>query len=303
MPISITNWDGGTIKVPGLYRGIPSDRYHSADITPTPALSSSMAKELTKSCPAKMWFNSSLNPQRIREDKPAFDLGTAIHAAVLEPHTYADKVAVVQADDWRTKAAREARDAARAEGKVPLLAHQDAEVQSIAAAIRSHKVASKGLSGPGEAELSGFWQDGVTGIWMKIRPDYLWYSGTFCLDLKSAATANPDEFARSAYKFGYHQQDAFYRDGIQAITGAAPKFWFIAAEKDEQALVTVCSWHDDAVEAGRILNRRAVETFARCLSTGEWPGYRNPETPDRDTAFVLRLPGYAEREVQSLIAA
>src|SRR3954454_20001620 len=85
------------------------------------ALSASGAWLLSEECSAKFLWRSPWNPLYQPEERTDFDIGVAAHLAVLEPERQAQGIVVIEAGDYRTNRAREARDAARAEGKVPLL--------------------------------------------------------------------------------------------------------------------------------------------------------------------------------------
>src|SRR5262249_52081148 len=84
------------------------------------ALSASGAWLLSEECAAKFLWRSPWNPLYVPEAKTDFDIGIAAHLAVLEPARQSDSVVLIEAGDYRTTKAREARDAVRAAGKVPL---------------------------------------------------------------------------------------------------------------------------------------------------------------------------------------
>jgi hypothetical protein len=297
------DYTGGPITEPGIYRGVPSAAYHG-QLTDTPSLSSSTARRLLVTCPLVWWHGSYLNPQRpIEEPTSAMELGSACHLAFLEPDQFAARVTVIDAADWRGKLAQAERDAARAAGRIPLLRGQLATIEAMRAAIAGHGVARGAFVG-GEAELTLVWRDKETGLWLKARPDYLGPNAAWLADLKTTANAEPMAFARHAYDLGYHAQAAWYLDGLRALTGAAPSaLWFVVVERDAPHAVTVAAFDEDAIEAGRVLNRRAVRLFAQCLERGEWSGYRHADTPDRDRAFVLELPAWARAQAANLLAA
>src|SRR5215212_507863 len=96
--------------------GMPAVEYHAMR-----ALSASGAWLLAEECAAKFLWRSPWNPLYLPEAKTEFDIGVAAHLAVLEPARQAESIVVIEAGDYRTMKARDARDAARAQGKVPLL--------------------------------------------------------------------------------------------------------------------------------------------------------------------------------------
>src|SRR3954449_13409820 len=117
--------------------GLPSTDYHAMR-----ALSASGAWLLAEECAAKFLWRSPWNPLYTPEAKTEFDIGVAAHLAVLEPARQAEAIVMIEAGDYRTTKARDARDTARAEGKVPLLPYQHDIVQAIAGSIHSHPIAA-----------------------------------------------------------------------------------------------------------------------------------------------------------------
>src|SRR5437762_6826395 len=126
--------------------GMPAIDYHAMR-----ALSASGAWLLAEECAAKFLWRSPWNPLYEPEAKTDFDIGVAAHLAVLEPERQARSIVLIEAGDYRTTKAREARDTARAAGKVPLLPYQFDIVRAIAGSIRAHPIASEAFAG-GEAE-------------------------------------------------------------------------------------------------------------------------------------------------------
>lgn len=281
----------------GVYDGYPEAVYHRH-----PALSASGAKKLLPpSCPALFkWERDNGQPPR-----RVFDFGHAAHAKVLG--VGAELVVVqkttkdgarVDADDFRTKSAQEHAEAIRAEGKVPLLAHEVAQVDAMAAELRRHPFASV-LFDPargGKPEQSLFWHDTTYGVDRRCRFDWLPATDGSRLiipDYKSAASAEPRAFARAAANLNYHMQDAFYRDAALALGIAEDVvFVFVAQEKTAPYLVTVCELDAEAVHAGRRRNDLALQVFAECSATGVWPGYS-------DDVELISLPAWATYDLRN----
>ena len=94
--------------------GLPAVEYHAMR-----ALSASAAWLLAEECAAKFLWRSPWNPLYVPEAKSEFDIGVAAHLAVLEPERQVESIVLIEAGDYRTTKARDARDAARAAGLVP----------------------------------------------------------------------------------------------------------------------------------------------------------------------------------------
>ncbi len=272
--------------------GLPAVEYHAMR-----ALSASGVWLLAEECPAKFLWRSPWNPLYLPEPKTEFDIGVAAHLAVLEPQRQADSIVLIECGDYRTMKAREMRDAARAQGKVPLLPYQLDIVSAIAGSIRAHPIVSAAFTG-GEAEVTLIWDDPGTGIPCKARPDYLPAHGGWLVDLKTAASANPRTWRDQAYRLGYHARAAWYLDGAATVLGKAPdEYWFVVVEKEPPYLVSVISFDEPALEWGRIANRKACALFARSAASNDWPGYREPGQ-NHDRAFRVGLPPWALYQLQ-----
>ncbi|GAP53846.1 exodeoxyribonuclease 8 [Arthrobacter sp. Hiyo6] len=97
------------------------------------------------------------------------------------------------------------------------------------------------------------------------------------MDLKTAASADPNEFGKTAHNFGYHQSAAHYIDGVKVATGEELPFHFVLVEKTAPYLVSVVQLDFEAVNIGQGLNDRAKRIYRECTETGNWPGYPSVE--------------------------
>ena len=261
---------------PGVYAGISNADYHR-----NPALGSTSLKTLATRTPAH-YQHDKTHPK----NSDAFTLGTAAHSLILEDDT--SGIEVVAADNWLTKAAKEAKAQALAEGKQPLLVKEMAQVVAMRDAVMSHPVARAAFTGH-KAEQSVFWEE--DGLMLKCRPD-AWKPGVL-IDLKTTRDANPNEFGKTAHEYGYHQSAAHYQDGVKAATGEELPFHFVLVEKTEPYLVSVVELDVEAVNLGRQLNDRAKRIYRECVETNTWPGYPSSE--------LISLPMWAIYQTEDLL--
>jgi hypothetical protein len=258
---------GEVITEPGVYYDLPAEVYHAQHDW----LSASGIKRLIPpSTPAH--FKAA---QGSEDHAPHFDIGKAVHRRILGA---GEEVVVIDAPDWRSKAAREARDAAYEQGKVPILAADDEVITGMATSLAGHPEACRLLS-DGKPEVSLFWVDPESGVKCRARldwlPDKVEGRRLIAPDLKTAASAAPSEFAKAAGRYGYYAQQRHYLDGIKACgLDANPAFLFVVIEKSPPYLPIVGQF---AERDDLILARRAVERarliFKECTETGVWPGY------------------------------
>lgn len=289
------------IDRPGVFDGVPLSAYHGR-ITPEPALSSSGARAIIDECPAYYRHFSEINPDRPVVTKKEFDIGNATHLLVLEPEQFHDRVIVVQHDDYQTKAAREARDEARAHGYIPLLVHEFAAVQKMRDAVANDPVAQHAFAGAA-IERTYVWRDPVTDRWMKCRPDATPANGRYGVDLKTSTSANPKAFARAITNLGYHQQGAWCLEGMRegGNLDVTDRFAFIVVATKEPHLVSRVWLDTEDLYRGQALNRRATTIFHRCASAGwgreHWPSYQE------HGAETVSQSEWARRQQDELISA
>ena len=254
---------------PGIHQ-MSADSYHALD-TPTPALSASIARVLLGQSPLHAWYAHPMLGAGKRETSDAMDLGTAAHAYLLEGET---GFVIVDAEDWRTKAAKEAREAARDAGKVALLAHKWADVQAMAKAAREQLAAHEAPTPftNGRAEETLVWREG--DLWLKARLDWLHRGALYIDDYKSVAqTANPETWCRGIFSSGAALQAAFYVRGVRAVLGVDASFRFIVQETFAPYALSVIALGPDAMTLATKKVLFAINLWRDCLESGAWPGY------------------------------
>ena len=255
---------------PGIY-ALTAAEYH-ADPTPGPSLSASIAHELLSRSAWHAWTaHPKLNPAYRREEDERFDLGTAAHAYLLEGES---GFAVVEAPDWRTKLAKEARDDARKQGKIPLLADRWGDVQGMALAARKQLEAHdapRPLTA-GKPEQTVIWREG--DIWCRARLDWLHDDLRIIDDYKTTgATANPEVWTRTLFGAGADVQAAFYLRGLKAFTGVEAVFRFVVQENFPPYALAVIGLAPDALALAEKKVQHAIACWQHCLASATWPGY------------------------------
>lgn len=251
---------------------MPAEAYH-ADPCDRPSLSSSIARTLLTKSPLHAWSeHPRLNPDRIPEERNEFDLGSAAHALLLEGE---DRMAVIDADSYRTKVAQEARDEARAAKMHPILKARYDDVRRMVDAARNAIGNCPDLSGitieGGQAELVGIWEE--DGAIMRFRPDWVADNRSVMLDYKTTTDASPDVFTRQIARMGYHIQAAFYRRGMIAIEGADMPFVLVAQETEAPYAVSFHGCAPSMLEIAEAEVERAIDTWRECMRRNNWPAF------------------------------
>lgn len=273
------------ITVAGVYDNVSLEDYHGArgEVCPGPSISSSGLKVIEDECPYVYWWNSPLNPDRPeREEKPHFRLGRLLHE-LLEPgpedavwrrwHILPPGFRADHGTKW--KDAIQARDAAVSAGLEIIEAKHAETARQMAARVKVHPQAQLLYRG-GQHEVTMAWQDKETGVWLRVRPDFLPNARRWVPDYKSIASPHPDFMAKQLANCGWHISAALYIDGIRELYGDSPEaFMFVAQGKEAPWITEIYQLDQEAEAFGRVLYRRALRRFADCLAGDRWPTYGN----------------------------
>ena len=251
-------------------------REYINDPAPVPSLNSGTAHRLLTASPLHAWTDHPrLNDKYVSEQLSRLELGTIVHALLLEKDR--SRVVLVEAEDWRTKAAKEKRDEARALGKLPILSKDMAEAESMVSvatkAIGASEIAGDFATAIPEQTL--IWED--EGIWCRSRPDKATKDWKVLFDYKTVAgSANPKTFMRAILQHGYDLQAVLGLRGVERLRLADKStFIFIAQEIDPPYAVSFVSLNPEWVKFADDKLRMAMSIWKGCLRTNEWPAYSN----------------------------
>jgi len=142
-------------------------------------------------------------------------------------------------------------------------------------AVWTNPLMAEILGGQRYVEICAVWIDPETELLCKSRIDCLTtFDGfTVIADLKTCADASPYGFAKSVANYGYHRQNAFYIDGLNALAPRDRMFYFLAVEKSPPYCSAVYRLDYESVEKGRREYRDAITRWKEATETGVWPGY------------------------------
>jgi hypothetical protein len=236
-------------------------------------LSASVCNQLLQYSPFHARYWQAADTQ---DDTAASDMGTAIHSALLEG---VDAIVALDFKDWRTNAAKEARDAARTAGKIPMLAHKVAALEMAVGAAKHFIVGSElaGVFDSGEPEATLIWQEGA--LTMKARPDWLSADRSLMLHVKTTAgSANPDSWIRNQLTpMGYDLALAFYERGLNAVTESPCiiKSVFLVIEQEPPHGCSLVGLDPASLDLARRKADRAIRIWEQCKRTGKYPAYPN----------------------------
>jgi len=263
--------------------------YH-ADPCSRPSLSQSIAHTLITQSPRHAWLeHPRLGGNADRASTRVMDEGAILHKLLLGAG--ADFEMVI-ADDWRTKAAKEARDIIIADGKIPILAHNFEKLKKAAERIYKN-AADQGFPFGGRSELAIEFTD-FTDQWKherevlcrcridQVRADHVIY------DVKKVRSANPKDLGRTMFDYGYDiQAHAYTRAYEQLVPDAVGRadFVFLFCETEPPYEVVPARIDGALREIGQRRWTKALRLWEQLLREGSfpWPGYA-------DGAIVVGAP-------------
>lgn len=289
--MNVIEWTPGMAKVtqPCVIDGMPDEEYHR-DFVEGGSLSHSGLKTI-RDVPARFAWER----ENGREPKDHYDYGHLIHKIVLG---VGPDLAILPEGDGRTKAVRDAKLAARKDGKVPVKPADWRKAKAMAAVLRGHHTGSSLFTpGRGIAERSIAWFDTQWNLWRRARFDWCMYlpDGRFAVvDFKSAAgKVSPWALGKRVFDFGYHTQDAFYSEGAYEVGLADDPgdvvFLFAFQEVDAPHLVTVVELDQESREQGHRDVQDGLRRYRACLDSGQFPDYA-------PGVITVRIPQYGFRE-------
>ncbi|MEY4429141.1 MAG: hypothetical protein RLZZ182_1830 [Pseudomonadota bacterium] len=254
-----------------------------ADYLAVPAMSNSGLKLLRKS-PAH--YNAGQDPDA--EQKASLRRGSLLHTLVLEPEALASRYMVKPAGmTFATKEGKAWREQVPTGVEIVSADELKAATRQAGALRALPEVGT--LLANGQAEVSFFWIDHLTGVHCKGRADWVYRTdaGVILLDLKTTEAADPASFARACARYGYHMQAAWYADGWREATGDnVLGFVFGAVESTWPHLAAPYMLDDESTDKGRAECRQLLNLYAQCVAADRWPGYVEEVAP-------ITLPAWA----------
>ncbi len=245
-----------------------------------------------------------LKLQRPMIDNDALRLGRMLHTQLLEPHLINDEFAIWrdgrrQGGDWDLFCLKNA-------GKTLLTEAQLQCAEDMATALRElndfpFEAWLDGVAGikPAIKERSLFWIDEDTGLQCKARPDTMTLGqSALAGDVKSARSADPDEFIRDLFKFRYDLQAAHYLAGIGAVYGVDANFAFFAVEKEAPHVARSFLMTREALALGEKNRRYCLRLIRKCLDSNNWP-----KQPAGTKPVPVEVPFYKDKSLLDMAAA
>ena len=270
-----------------IVENLPALAYHSDDAT-----GSSLIRKLQTSTPmhAKAMMETPMS-------SPAMALGTALHAAILEPENDLAQ-AVVQPDiDKRTKAGKEehATFAALHEGRCIITPDQAQQLDGMVIACLKDWRIKHALSACKKREVSAF--GSIGGHKAKARLD-AWNGHGMVLDLKTTRDLACD-FEKSIANFGYGLQAAWYREVLRSVFRSEGRlmpddfsFVFLVVETTYPHGTAVYRMSDEVMDCYSDRLPELQKLWWKCVVENKYPGWPQDDVVD------IGLPPWALKKLQ-----
>lgn len=242
----------------GLYPVLSNEDYHKSN----GYLSSSMIKMILQS--PELFYKTYIKKDVVREESDAFDVGTAIHAKILEPHVYNESVSYFSGIK-RGKLWDEFKIINK--GKLILGDLQRMQVD------RMYESFVKSTLGPqlisnGVSEISLFTK--LENKQIKVRADYLNSEEGKIFDLKSTSgIINEEKFRYNLESklYGYDLQAALYVDAYKSQFNKRFEFYWVVMSKDYDD-IKFFKASEELIEQGRRKYKHGLELITKYSQEG-----------------------------------
>jgi exodeoxyribonuclease VIII len=206
-------------------------------------------------------------------------MGHAVHCLALEPERFDERFAVAPKVDRRTTAGKVAwaEYLADCEGKTVLDDQDYADAVACVQALHNHAKFAAIMAQPRRVEVP--FEFDLFGHRFKAKPDCIVDSMRLILDIKTTDDASPHRWQWSAVDYGYHRQNAIYREALRNDTGESYRFIFAVVEKPRLSTrgipptVALYELDPDTVLMGYDDTQRLVQDYEDRTANGWWQQY------------------------------
>tara|TARA_R100000742_G_scaffold4158_1_gene1243 strand:+ start:440 stop:1276 length:837 start_codon:yes stop_codon:yes gene_type:complete len=204
-----------------------------------------------------------------QETTPAMNFGTAAHYMLVEGEAvFNDNVGVIVGSPY-TKVNKELKQDFIQRGLVAINEKDYLDIEGMRSNIIPE--ADMYLNGEGKiAEASFYWYE--DDVLCKCRPDVICNPQgphqdfeIVAVDYKTTYSCSPESFLESVLKYGYAQQAAWYRRGLEAAGYRVKEFVFVAQEKKEPYASKIFKITDKQMDKAWLDMKDMLESYKKYL--------------------------------------
>lgn len=262
---------------PGIYASMTAEEYFD-DPCPLPSLTQSLIPLLLKRSPYHFAHaHPRLNPyggEGAMPEKTMF-LGAAVHRLALGR---GKDISTIRYPDYTSGSARDARDLAIANGRIPVLERELVKARDMAEIVKQQIV--EALDGaPYVTEVVIAWQEQTIHgpIWCRGMIDVWSEEKRMALDPKALRiSATAGAFGKTSSDSGYDLQAVFYPRGLAKVFPQYKgeiRFANLVVENYPPHGSQMFEPDQATRQIAENQIAQAMELFALCLHTRSWPGY------------------------------
>lgn len=270
------------IKKPGLYLEMDAEEYFT-DPCVQPSLTQSGIPALLDRSPWHFAFrHPRLNPYgHADEGDKARWLGAAVHRLALGRGR---EISVIRYPNYQIGSAREARDEAIRNKRIPVLERDLLEAREMANILREQiEEACQGHEYLTEVVVAWTEETMFGPIWCRAMLDVLCIPRSLVLDPKALRIpAIAGAFGRTSSESGYDLQAGFYTRGVEAVVpelAGRLRFANLVVENFPPHGAAMFEPDAETKAAADFQIKFAIHKFAECLYARKWPAY--PKTIQR----------------------
>ena len=260
-------------------------------------LHQSIAAEIMNRSPLHGWHKA------FKKEPEAYDarttLGQIAHSMILG----GKDIVAIDAKDWRTSAAKEARDAAILAGKLPILKERLIEVRKLVDDVNGFMVEHGIESGIDETTIQ--WET-PSGIPCEGRLDRWIPKRNLIIDFKFCESAHKKVCESKFIQFGYDIQSAAYTQGVEFINpqlAGRIDMWFVFIEVDPPNAMRIMPLAGSMKTCGQWRWGQACDIWAACLEKygpdKPWPSYSDSNEPAECPPWFMNQQMIQEEMIQA----
>jgi hypothetical protein len=246
-----------------------------ADPCPEPSMSKGVVKTLFEKTPLHAHHEHPRLGGNNGESSSRADKGSSAHQYALGGESRIHFVEALNKDgeqvaDWRTKAAKEERDEARADGKIPMLQKDRQKLEDMGGKAREFIAANFGEVDTEQTAIVK-----RNGVWLRCRPDIVKKGAELWVDYKTVTNADQAAWVKSTmFSAGYDIQGTNYAIAAQELAGiVSPIILFMLQELEPPFAISVVGLDEPAIELAARKIDAVSPVWRRCLDSDTWPGY------------------------------